>query len=124
MVVEFQDLDPGKQLDTSILKMKIKGALTIEDYEIIVPMIEQIVEQNGKVRMLVELYDFQGWNFEPDSTGPRFRKKEFKDLEKIALVTDYRWRGEVVIFSEIFSNAEVKLFDPDGSVSAVKWILT
>ena len=56
MAVELKELDSGKTLD-----VHLTGKLDREDYLAFGPVVERLVKQHGKIRMLVEMTDFHGW---------------------------------------------------------------
>jgi TusA-related sulfurtransferase len=55
MAVKMKDLNSGK-----VLELHLTGRLAKEDYEKFVPEVERLVEEHGKIRMLVEMHDFHG----------------------------------------------------------------
>ena len=44
-----------------ILVIKLTGKLMKEDYEHFVPEVEGLIKQQGKLRILVQMHEFQGW---------------------------------------------------------------
>ena len=49
------------QTDGKMLLVKATGKLTKEAYQEFVPLVEQMVHQHGKVRILFAMHDFHGW---------------------------------------------------------------
>jgi hypothetical protein len=44
------------------LAFKLSGKLHDEDYKTFVPLVDQAISQEGKVRLLSEFHDFHGWD--------------------------------------------------------------
>ena len=55
-MLELDENDGGK-----LLTVKISGKLAKEDYEHFVPKVEDLIKQFGKIRILLEMHDFHGW---------------------------------------------------------------
>ena len=45
-----------------VLEVQVSGKLGHEDYQDFVPKFEQLIKKHGKIRVLFEMVDFQGWN--------------------------------------------------------------
>jgi hypothetical protein len=43
-----------------VLLVQLSGKLTKEDYQHFVPAVERLIEQQGKLRLLVQMRDFHG----------------------------------------------------------------
>ena len=48
------------EADGEILIVKLSGKLTKADYEHFVPEVERLIQQHGKLHMLVQMHDFHG----------------------------------------------------------------
>ena len=44
-----------------VLEIQLTGKLAKEDYEQLVPAVERLVKEHGRIRILVEMRDFHGW---------------------------------------------------------------
>ena len=47
--------------DGEVLIVILSGTLSTEDYDRLVPEVERLIKQHGKIRMLVQMHDFHGW---------------------------------------------------------------
>jgi hypothetical protein len=56
MTLEVKQESGGK-----VLEVHISGKLVKEDYERFVPVVEGLIQQFGKVNVLVSMHDFHGW---------------------------------------------------------------
>jgi len=50
--------------DGRILEAHVSGKLTKEDYEEFTPRAERAIDEHGKIRVLFDMHDFHGWNFD------------------------------------------------------------
>ena len=56
MVIEMKESHGGK-----VLEIHLTGKPAREDDEKLAPEVERLVEQHGKIRVLMEMHDFHGW---------------------------------------------------------------
>ena len=107
----------GKQIE-----VHLNGKLTADDYEKFVPLTEQRINQFGKVRLLVILHDFHGWNASALWDDIKFDIKHFNDIERLAIVGESKWEKGMASFCRPFTSAEIKYFDQAELESARAWI--
>jgi hypothetical protein len=105
-----------------ILVVKLTGKLTKEDYAQFVPEVERLIQQHGKIRMLVELHDFHGWTLGALWQDIKFDLKHFNHIERLALVGDKKWEAGMAAFCKPFTTAKVRYFDVAKSAEAWQWI--
>jgi hypothetical protein len=105
-----------------VLNIRAVGKLIREDYEALIPRLEQLVQTLGIVRILFEMKDFQGWNAGAVWQDIRFDVRHFSGIERIALVGDRKWEKGMSIFCEPFTTAKVKYFDVNEVDKAKKWV--
>jgi hypothetical protein len=84
-----------EQAGGKILNVKISGKLSKEDYQEFVPRVEKLIKDHGRIRMLVAMHDFHGWEMGALWEDIKFDVKHFGDIERLALVGDSR-HGEVL----------------------------
>lgn len=117
MAVEVQDV-----ADDKIVEVKLSGKLTKEDYGHFVPVIEEAIQKNVKVRMLVIMQDFHGWTAGALWEDVKFDWHHFRDIERLALVGEKRWEAGMAVFCKPFTTATVKYFDHTDTEEARHWI--
>lgn len=117
MAVELQELDGGK-----VLELHLTGKLVREDYEKFVPEVERLVEQHGKIRLLVEMHDFHGWTAGALWEDTKFAVQYFSDIEQLAVVGEAKWQEGLSLFSKPFTSAEVRYFDRAKADEARVWL--
>jgi len=121
MPVTKQELEGG-----NILHVRITGKLTSQDYLEFVPDIERQVRQHGKLRMLVELHDFLGWDAGGLWQDVKFDAKHFKHIERLAIVGESKWHEGMTKFCRPFTTAQIRYFDStsDQAETARQWLAT
>ena len=112
----------NEQFGGKIVEVKLSGKLHKEDYQHFVPTMERLIGQHGKVRVLVELHDFHGWDAGALWEDFKFDLKHFKDIERLAIVGDSKWEKGMATFCKPFTTAEVRYFDVKDIAQARQWI--
>lgn len=111
-----------KQQRSDEFVLEVSGTLTREDYEQVIPEVEKIVSEQGKVRALVELNEFKGWTPVSLVDELRFDVRHRNDIEKVALVGEGRVQEAMAqIASPIFSG-EVRFFPKEKMSEAKVWL--
>jgi hypothetical protein len=111
-----------QEADGKIQVLKLSGKLTKEDYQQFVPVVEQAIKQHKKVRMLVEMHDFHGWELGALWEDTKFDMKHFGDIEQLALVGDRKWEAGMAKFCKPFTSAKIQYFDVHELDKAKTWV--
>src|SRR5579862_3949167 len=108
MPVELRVEEPsgGKKF----IGVRLSGRLTREDYEHLVPELEAIMKKTGKIRLLVEMHDFHGWDPAALWEDVKFDVKHFDDLERIGMIGEAKWEEWMATFCKPFTSAEIGYF--------------
>ena len=117
MSVHLEVADGGK-----ILKVRISGKLTHNDYQEFVPAFEAHVQERGKIRLLVEMVDFRGWEAAALWDDIKLDIRHFADIERLAMVGDKTWERGMSMFCKPFTAAEVRYFDRSAINDAHTWL--
>jgi len=117
MAVELKDIDGG-----NVLEVQLTGRLVKEDYDAFVPAVERFVKQRGRIRVLVEMYDFHGWTAGALWEDTRFGVRHFSDIERLAMVGERKWQQGMAMFCRPFTTATVRYFDHSQADEARAWI--
>lgn len=117
MNFEVTELAEGR-----IIEVQLSGKLTKEAYEHFVPLTEERIKQFGKVRMLVIMHDFHGWDAGALWEDIKFDVKHFNDIERLAIVGESKWENGMTVFCRPFTTAKIKYFDHTEIDAARQWI--
>lgn len=119
MAIRLTEIDKGKAL-----KVQVSGKLAHEDYLQFVPKFELLVQQHGKLHVLLEITDFHGWDPDALVDEIKFDIKHFSDIERLALIGDQKWEEVVSRFCRPFTTAEIGYFDQSQMRGASAWLKT
>ena len=118
MSVELKEENDGR-----ILVIHVSGKLTTEDYEHFVPVVDRLVEKNGRIRILFEMHDFHGWKAGALWEDTKFAVKHFHDIERLAVIGEKRWQKGMTTFCRPFTKAEIRYFDHSQADEAHAWLV-
>jgi hypothetical protein len=117
MPIEITEQNGGKLLD-----VRLSGKLTHQDYQAFVPEFERLVNLHGKIRILLEMVDFHGWEGAALWDDIKFDVKHFTHLERLAMVGDKKWEKGMSVFCKPFTTAKVRYFDVSEIAEARLWV--
>jgi SpoIIAA-like len=106
----------------SVLGFKLSGTLHDADYKNFVPVIDAALAKHGKVRILAQLHDFQGWDLHALWDDIKFSTTHCTKIKKIALVGDKTWEKWMAAVCKPFTMAKIKYFDPSEIDAAKAWL--
>jgi hypothetical protein len=104
------------------LEVRVAGKLTKEDYQELVPIVDDQIRQFGKLRILFTMHDFHGWTAGALWEDTKFDLKHWKDIERLAIVGDKRWEQGMAAFCKPFTTAQIKYFDHSQLDEARAWL--
>jgi hypothetical protein len=105
-----------------VVILTFTGKVDKADYELFVPQLEGLLEEEKPVRILVELREFQGWTVGALWEDTKFGAKHFNDIDRLAVVGDRRWERGLAAFIKPFTTAEVRYFDRTEVETAKAWL--
>jgi hypothetical protein len=112
----------GQRTDDGIFTVRVSGKLSAEDYGLFVPQVEQAIAELGKIRMLLIMQDFHGWEAAALWEDLKFDLKHFSDIEKLAMVGDRKWEHGMAVFCKPFTTAKIRYFDAAHQQEASDWL--
>jgi hypothetical protein len=74
-----------------ILGFKMTGKLHDADYKSFVPLVDAAIATGGKVRLLAQFHDFQGWDMHALWDDIKFSTTHCTKIERVALVGEKTW---------------------------------
>jgi hypothetical protein len=107
----------------SIVNAKITGELGKAEVSQIQAAALEAIRRYGKISALFILEEFRGWKREGDWGDITFLTDHDKDIAKIAVVGDEKWRDLVCAFlAKGFRQAAVEFFLPADIAKARAWL--
>lgn len=116
MIEELPVLEPG------IGAFNASGKLTDADYQQFVPRLEALINEYGKISVLLELEDFQGWKPKAAWDDLKLGLAHPQDFERIAIVGDKAWEHWIALLAKPFTHARVRYFELSDRNSALDWL--
>lgn len=110
------------QADQNTVYTIAEGKLNDEDYQRVIPLLEEKISIYGKIRWYFEMRDFQGWTFSALWEDLKFDIKNRNNIERIAMVGDKKWEKQLTQFMKPFTDADVKFFETEEREEAKHWI--
>ncbi len=104
------------------LIVRVIGSLTTVDFETFVPEIERVIQQGGRLRMLIELHGFDGWDVNANWRDVDFDVSQLKHVERLAIVGDPDERRHMTAFLEPFTETEIHCLGHHELNDAKSWI--
>lgn len=111
-----------KKFAGRVLEVLVHEKLTKEDYETFVPDFDRLIEEHGKIRVLLEMQDFHGWTAGALWEDIKTDVRHFNHVERLAFVGDKKWEKGMSYFCKPFTTAEIRYFDREKSQAATDWI--
>jgi hypothetical protein len=107
----------------NILRVKIKGEFKKTESDHIQRIAESTIKQRGKIKTLIILEDFQGWERGADWGDISFAIEHDDDIEKMAIVGDEEWKDLVFAFlAQPLRRTQIEYFDSTRIKEASAWI--
>jgi hypothetical protein len=105
-----------------VLEIQLTGKLAKEDYEQLVPAVERLVKEHGRIHILVEMRDFHDWTPGALWEDIKFDAKHFKDIDRVAMVGETKWQQGMAVFCKPFTTAKIRYFDRSAIDQAREWL--
>lgn len=104
------------------LDIHVSGKLAREDYEAFLSAFESRARRHGKVRVLLQMSDFHGWDAGAAWEDLKFGVEHFADIERLAMVGETKWQKGMALFCKPFTKAAVRYFDHTAAAEARAWV--
>jgi len=98
------------------------GKLGKADYEHFVPEFERLLRQHGKLRVLIDMTGFHGWEAGATWEDIKFDIRHFADIERLAMVGEKEGQRGMPSFGRPFTETTIRYFDRADAAAARKWL--
>jgi hypothetical protein len=118
---------PFTIIDSSgpMVSIKITGELSVAEVGQIQAVAVEAIKRCGNIKGLALLENFTGWKREGSWGDVTFLSQHDKDIAKIAVVGDEKWRDPIYAFlAKGFRQAAVEYFLPADLAKARAWLNT
>ncbi len=113
-----------EDLGNKLLKVKVSGKLSAEDYETLEPGDETLIASSGKINILFLMHDFHGWDLGAVWEDIKFATKHCRDIEKIAMVGESNWEKWMATICKPFTLSSIKYFEAGQEAEARQWLMS
>ncbi len=110
------------QSEGNIIGIQVKGRMRAQDYETLLPYIENMIAQHGSIRVLSDLRDYKGVEFRAILKTLPYAFKYRSKVEKKAVVTDEQWVYTWTKLLAPFFKTEIRCFPNSAIDQAWKWV--
>ena len=106
----------------NVLGIKAIGIVRRADYDVLTPLCESLIEQEGTIRVLIDMQDFD--LEEPTAWGADLHlgHEMHNKIEKMAIVGNRRWEQWMTSFCSPFYAREAKYFRAEDMADAWNWL--
>jgi universal stress protein A len=101
---------------------RVSGRVTKADYEEFLPVLDDLIKEEGKISLMIEFRDFKGWDLDAAQEDYRFGMAKQDHFERIAIVGDKAWQRWMTALSSPFVSSEIRYFDQDEKNQAWEWL--
>lgn len=114
------------QIADRVHLITLSGLLTWTEFQAFLARVEaEDVFASGKVKILIHLENFSGWEPGDQWGDVSFFFRHDQDIEKIAVVGDPRWRDEMLVFLFAdYRQAEARFFPETDLEPARAWLVS
>jgi SpoIIAA-like len=93
MTIELTRLpDAGDETPSeSRVGIQVIGKLAPRDLELLQSQLDLQIEQHRRIRLLIELVDFEGWTPAALWKDVRISLEHYRDIDRVAVIGDNRW---------------------------------
>ncbi len=105
-----------------VVGFKMSGKLHDADYKTFVPLVDDAIAKSGKVRILAQFHDFQGWDLHALWDDIKFSTTHCTKIDRIALVGEKAWEKWMAKVCKPFTLAKIRYFDAGDFDAAKAWL--
>jgi len=106
----------------NVLEVDLHGKLSRADYERFIPETEELIHKYGKIRVLVTMHDFEGWDANAIWEDIKWNARHFSQIERLAIVGQKTWHRLMTGFARPFTSTHVRYFTPEQLSEARAWL--
>jgi universal stress protein A len=107
----------------NVIGIRLSGKLSEEDYDCIEQRLHERLQQHGKLRLLIDMDDFEGW----ESLGALWEDLKLdvrhnNDIERLAMLGEKGWQRWMTLLSQPFVKGTMRYFDRKDLATAWVWL--
>jgi len=110
------------QSSGNAIGFKISGTVTKEDYAVMVPEVEALIDREDDINMLIDLSEFHWEQISAWGADMKFGSTYRKKINKMAIVGDKKWQKWLTALVDPFYAREAEFFHTDEADAAWAWL--
>lgn len=110
------------ETDKNIFSAEVSGMITKEDVESVIPMVEELIENYGRIKCLIILNEVQGYTVGGFLADFNFYFKHVANFDYMAMVGDKEHSGPMETLFEYLMPNKAKYFGLDELEQAKEWL--
>ncbi len=84
---------------------------------------KRLIDHHGKICVLFDTRDFQGWNAGALWEDIKFNVGHFNDIERLIMVGEKKWQEWMSTFCKPFTTAKIRYFEQDEGDQTQEWLV-
>lgn len=108
--------------DDDMVRLEVTGKVTQEDYEHVIPQLDEVIGEKGRIRALVHVHELEGAEPKALLTDLKWDWQNRDKVDRLAVVSDSTlvdWSTRLV---GLLYSGEAKTFAPDEQEAARYWL--
>jgi hypothetical protein len=101
------------QREDSLIVVGVFGELTLADYQRFEREVLEQLQKAGRFDLLIDLRDMLGYTVDVIWEDIKFSRSHSHDVGRIALLSDAQWVAWSAWLSQLFVDAEIRVFDDE-----------
>lgn len=113
------------QSTETCIGFKVSGKVTSEDYDVLLPVLDDAISAHGQINLLAEMGDLKGWaGLDAAKADFKLGTQQYRQVEKAAFVGDEKWQEWMVkVFSLFTRRTHERFFKSEQLDEAWQWVL-
>ncbi len=108
------------QLDNQTVRATAGGEVSLADYQALEEALLHGLQFEGTLNVLIDLRDMLGYSVDVAWEDIKFTRKHRYEFNRIAIVTTSQWMTWSALFSRLFIDADIEVFE--DIASAEGWL--
>jgi universal stress protein A len=105
-----------------VFGFRLRGRLGITEYQDFLPILSELIRDEDKISLFVELEDFRGWDWAAAKEDYQFGIARQEHFERVAIVGEKTWQRWMTALANPFVSSEVRYFNKAQKQEAWEWL--
>jgi hypothetical protein len=108
----------------AVIGFEVSGKIIVEDYDILLPKMDEAIAAFGTIKLLVVMGDLKGWDgLDAAKADFKFGTQQYRQVDKAAFVGDKKWQKWMIKAMDPFTRrTDERFFNSDQLENAWRWV--